>query len=425
MTNQREDICRASHHIFIIRDASDAENIRTLLEQNGYGISTEPKGGEAFHRITDAVPDATVVEVQSPGQQRNSAPTVSHAKGTRERDALQGNYDSIIGNSQLVFKMLRDIEDFAQSPASVLISGETGTGKELVVHALHQNGNHHPKKEVSVIDCAAAAESLIENELFGHEKGAFTGADTRHIGLIEEADGGTLFFDEIGELSLRLQAKLLRVLQEREIRHLGGTKRIRLDIRIVAATNRNLEEEVEKGRFRHDLYQRLNVLTLHVPSLRERREDILTLAEHFLATKSPLQGYEVGSLSPEVLAIFQAYAWPGNIRELEHTMIYAIVRAKGDVILPKHLPAQFQGTPAHQVGTLSKETPSLHEAYIVNFPLSTTLNETIKAVEKACIADALVRTDGNRTQAANDLGIKIRTLHNKLKSHEHAGKRER
>lgn len=425
MTNQREDICRASHHIFILRDASDAGNIRTLLEQNGYGISTEPKGGEAFHRITAAVPDATVVEIQRPGQQRNRAPTVSRAKGTRSRDALQGNYDGIIGDSQLVFKMLHDIEDFAPSPASVLILGETGTGKELVAHALHQNRNHHPKKEMIVVDCASAAENLIENELFGHEKGAFTGADTRHAGLIQEADRGTLFFDEIGELPLRLQAKLLRVLQEREIRPLGATKRIRVDVRIVAATNRNLEEEVEKGRFRQDLYQRLNVLTLHVPPLRERREDISTLAEHFLATESPHHRYKVGSLSPEVLAIFQDYAWPGNIRELEHTLIYAIVRAKGGIILPKHLPAQFQGTQAHPVGTHSKKAPNLHEAYIVNFPLSTTLNETIKAVEKACIADALARTDGNRTHAANTLGIKIRTFHNKLKSHEHAGRRER
>jgi len=366
MMTQREDTCRASHHIAIITDTADAENIRTLLEQNGYDISTELKGGEAFHWITAAVPNATVVEVQRPGQQRNRAPTVPRSKGTRARDALQGNYDSIIGNSQLVFKMLRDIEDFAPSPSSVLILGETGTGKELVAQALHKNGNNHPKKEMVVVDCAAAAEELIENELFGHEKGAFTGADTRHIGLIEEADGGTLFFDEIGELPLRLQAKLLRVLQEREIRHLGGTKQIHVDVRIVAATNRNLEEEVEKGRFRQDLYYRLNVLILHVPSLRERREDIPTLAEHFLATESSHQGYEVGSLSPEVLAMFQDYAWPGNIRELEHAMTYAIVRAKGEGILPKHLPAQFQGTQAHQVGTPSKETPSRHEAYIVS-----------------------------------------------------------
>lgn len=418
-------------HVFIVRDASDALNLRNFLEWNAYDVSTVALNSESsstskehcntVHQIMDAGQEATVVNVQKSMQQMNNPPVISYPNPTkitraasvsRARDTLKGNYESIIGDSPQVFEMLQKIEKFAKSAASVLITGETGTGKELIAHALHQNGSH-PEREMVIVDCAALASNLIENELFGHERGAFTGANRQQIGLLESASGSTLFLDEIGELPFYLQSKLLRVLQEKEIRHLGGIKNISVDIRIVAATNRDLRQEVEAGRFRHDLYQRLKVLTIRVPPLRERRKDILALVNHFLAREGmPQEKPEKVSISPEVQTLFQDYAWPGNIRELEHTLIYAIHHVQGGVILPRHLPIEFHGADA-----IPGHSPEEGFDKEVHRTVSIPIGLTLKEIERRCILKTLTRMDGNRTKTAEILNINVRTLRNKLKTY--------
>ena len=397
-------------HVFIIEDASEAANVRDLLGQHSYEVSPlesalESADGDAVYQIRHAIPAAKMRDVQS-----------GHTEPEpRIRADLKGNYEGIVGESPLVFEMLKYVEDVASTNATVLILGETGTGKEGIARAVHLNGKT-PKKVLVTADCASIVDTLAESELFGHEKGAYTGAEKVKPGLFEMAEGGTLFFDEIGELPLSIQAKLLRVLQEREFRHLGGTEQIHVNVRIVAATNRYLPDEVDAGRFRLDLYQRLSNFTIVVPPLRERREDIRMLAEHFLTVESEFEGFPRGTLSPAVCALFQTYDWPGNIRELQQTMMHAVVRSKGGVILPKHLPKQFEGSEAPQMdfpkGALRREA-----AHTVKVPLQIPLSEALKAAEKACIEDALTRCNQNRARAAEMLGMKERTFYNKLKHH--------
>lgn len=397
-------------HVFIIEDASEAANVRALLEQHSYEVSPlEPEldsaDGDAVYQIRPAMSAAKTVDLQ-PGHTEPEP---------RIRADLKGNYEGIVGKSRQAFEMLKFIEDVAPTKKTVLILGETGTGKEGVARVLHLNGKS-AEKEMVPVDCASLSPSLAASELFGHEKGAFTDAHREKKGLFEKADGSTLFFDEIGELPLDAQAILLRVLQEREFRHLGGTELIRVNVRIVAATNRYLPDEVEAGRFRLDLYQRLNLFTIVVPPLRERREDIHPLAEHFLRAECESEGFPHGTLSPAVLALFHAYDWPGNIRELQHAMGRAVVLSKGGVIFPKHLPEQFEGSGAQQMD-FPKETSEREAAHTVKFPLQTPLPETLKTVERACIDDALTRCNQHRARAAKALGLKERTFYNKLEHH--------
>lgn len=400
-------------HVFITEDASEAANVRTLLEQDSYEVSPlDSAGGDAVYQIRSAMPAAKTVDVQS-----------GHTEPERRiRADLKGNYEGIVGESRQVFEMLKFIEDVAPTKATVLILGETGTGKEGVARALHLNGKS-AEKEMVPVDCASLSLSMAVSELFGHEKGAFTDAYREKRGLFERAEGSTLFFDEIGELPMEAQAILLRVLQEREFRHLGGTELIHVNVRIVAATNRYLPDEVKARRFRLDLYQRLNLLTVVVPPLRERREDIRILAEHFLRAECESEGFPLGTLSPAVLALFQAYDWPGNIRELEHAMKRAVVLSKGGVILLEHLPKQFEEeeSGAQQMDA-PKEASERESAHTVKFPLQTPLPETLKAVERACIEDGLTRCNQHRARAAKALGLEERTFYNKLKHHGFARK---
>lgn len=311
------------------------------------------------------------------------------------------NLNQILDNKSIVYKsevmgqLLKMVERVAPSNASVLILGESGTGKELIAHAIHEK-SHRRNKPFVAINCGALRETLLESELFGHEKGAFTGAHARKIGLAEAANGGTLFLDEIGELSPGIQAKLLRFIQEGEIYRVGGKEPIRVDIRLVSATNRELEVEVQKDTFREDLYYRINTITANVPPLRRRKDDITVLANHFLS-KGPHSYLNRGrQLSEEAMQMLVQYDWPGNIRELQNICERLQILADGQLILPQDLP-EFIQNPEKKVSSEDYEP-------------GTTLHE----LERRYILKALNHFDGNKTQAANALGITIKTLYNKL-----------
>ena len=331
------------------------------------------------------------------------------------REKLHGNYDDIIGESTVHLEVLKSIDKFAKSDKIVLISGETGTGKELVARALHAESPYamHP---MVVVNCAGIAENLIENELFGHEKGAFTGADQQHIGLFETASGGTLFLDEIGELPMHLQPKLLRVLQENKIRRTGGTAQIPVTARVLTTTNIDLREAVAAGKFRRDLYERLKSLHIQLPALRKRREDIPALAKHFLTKENNSSSRKVADINSEVLLLFDAYSWPGNTRELEGVIGRAVLLAEGGDILPHHLPSDVRTPQVHALPSADvtdSANPNAPECFVLPFPMGTTLKE----IEKSAILTTLAREDGNQSKTAKSLGIDRRTLHNKLRDY--------
>jgi transcriptional regulator with GAF, ATPase, and Fis domain len=340
------------------------------------------------------------------------AEEVAPSKMLLSREKLHGNYNDLIGESTVHLKVLKSIDMFAKSDKVVLISGETGTGKELVARALHAESPYatHP---MVVVNCAGIAENLIESELFGHEKGAFTGADSQHIGLFETASESTLFLDEIGELPRPLQPKLLRVLQENEIRRMGGTKQIPVSVRVLTATNIDLTEAVEAGRFRRDLYERVKSLHIQLPALRERQEDIPALAIYFLTKENNASNRKVANINPEVLSLFDAYSWPGNIRELEGIIGRAVLLAEEDEILPHHLPPDLQNPQAHALplaDATAAANPNAAECFLLSFPMGTTLQE----IEKSAILATLARENGNRSKTAAALGISRVTLNAKL-----------
>jgi DNA-binding NtrC family response regulator len=305
-------------------------------------------------------------------------------------------------------------ERIAKSNASILITGESGTGKELLARFIHQKSARAQKPFVS-INCAAIPENLLESELFGHEKGAFTGAVARRIGKFEAAHGGTLLLDEIGEMDPRLQAKLLRVLQEREIDRVGGTRPVRIDIRLLATTNRALEEEVADGIFREDLYFRINVVTLKVPPLRERPKDILMLANYFVKKYSEADGLALRPLSKETTEQLLRHRWPGNVRELENNMHRAVLLAIGDEIGPEAMMLGGNGL-AFAGDGLGERASAVDHGGTAGL-----VGHTVAEIERDLIIDTLNHCLGNRTHAANILGISIRTLRNKLKLYDAEG----
>ena len=313
--------------------------------------------------------------------------------------------------------LLRLADQVAPSNASILITGESGTGKEVLARYMHAKSLRADKAFVSV-NCAAIPDNLLESELFGHEKGSFTGAIARRVGKFEEADGGTLLLDEVSEMDVRLQAKLLRVIQEREIDRIGGTKPVKVDIRVIATSNRDLAAEVGKGNFREDLLFRLNVLNLRLPPLRQRPADVEVLALHFIKKYAAANGVQPLPLSAEALAELQASPWRGNVRELENTMHRAVLLATGREITqeairlpdgsrPGNAPitANLEGLPAASVAAMTREL----------------VGRTVADVERDLILDTLTHCLGNRTHAANILGISIRTLRNKLKQYSEEG----
>ncbi|HAU8266655.1 TPA: sigma-54-dependent response regulator transcription factor ZraR [Kluyvera intermedia] len=301
----------------------------------------------------------------------------------------------MVGDSPAMRTLLNNIALVAPSDATVLIHGESGTGKELVARALHaSSGRSH--RPLITLNCAALNESLLESELFGHEKGAFTGADKRREGRFVEADGGTLFLDEIGDISPLMQVRLLRAIQEREVQRVGSNQTLSVDVRLIAATHRQLAEEVSAGRFRQDLYYRLNVVTIDMPPLRQRREDIPPLARYFLQRYAERNRKTVLGFTPQAMDMLIHYEWPGNIRELENAVERAVVLLTGEYISERELPLAIVGTP------------------VSGRPLDGNLIQPLVEVEKEVILAALEKTGGNKTEAARQLGITRKTLLAKL-----------
>ena len=309
-------------------------------------------------------------------------------------------------------------DQIAASEASVLITGESGVGKEVMARYLHGKSRRADKPFISV-NCAAIPDNLLESELFGHEKGAFTGAVARRLGKFEEADGGTLLLDEISEMDARLQAKLLRALQEREIDRVGGSGPVKVNIRVLATSNRDLAEAVRSGSFREDLLYRLNVVNLRLPALRDRRGDILPLAEFFIRKYSAANGIDVRPLSAEARARVEAADWPGNVRELENAMHRAVLLASGAEIGPEAIRSPDG---ALLSGGLAEQNPVVRQAMIAAGAAQGALvGRTVAAVEQDLILDTLDHCLGNRTHAATILGISIRTLRNKLQLYRQQG----
>ena len=307
----------------------------------------------------------------------------------------------IVGNSRAIQSLLGSITQIAPTDATVLISGASGTGKELVASALH-SASPRQKGPFIAVNCAAITETLLESELFGHEKGAFTGADRRKEGCFVRADGGTLFLDEVSEMPLLMQAKLLRVLQEREVVRVGGETVLKVDVRIITATNRNLAQMVKENRFREDLYYRLNVVSIQVPLLTDRTEDIPLLAQHFLTRFADRYQKEMKGFSPTAMDALIQYHWPGNVRELMNAVERAVVLSQDDYIQPQNLPEMV--TQSNLSAPAASPTKTL---------LSTEM--TLERIEQQAIELTLNAVDGNKTEAARRLGITRKTLHNKLK----------
>ncbi len=320
------------------------------------------------------------------------------------RETLGSHFDiqNIIGRSTAMVKLLETVAQVAPSEATVLITGDSGTGKELIAGAIHFNS---PRKDGSFVkvNCAAITETLLESELFGHEKGAFTGAHRLKEGRFRQADGGSLFLDEVSEMSLGMQVKLLRALQEREITRVGGEEVIKVDVRVIAATNKDLIQEIESGRFREDLYYRLNVITLNVPLLRERKEDIPLLAQHFLNTFAEKNRKQIKGFTPQAMDQLLKYDWPGNVRELMNAVERAVVLSRSEYLDEQDLPLVIEDALSDE-----EKSPSRY-AVPADLPL--------EDVEKATILKTLESTDGNKSEAARRLGITRKTLHKKLKKY--------
>ena len=319
-------------------------------------------------------------------------------KQLQEEISKSKPFESIIGKSAEMQKIYQMIQKVAGSKASVLITGESGVGKELVAHAIH---NLSPRKNnpLVIVNCSALSESLLESELFGHEKGAFTGAMARKRGRFELANGGTIFLDEIGEINQSIQVKILRVLQDKRFERVGGEETLEVDVRVIAATNRDLEEEIKKGNFREDLFYRLNVVHIHVPPLRDRKDDIPLLINEFMQEFAKENGKDIKNIDNHARAALYKYSWPGNIRQLKNCMESAVVMCSSDTITLNDLPPTIK---------------SASSANSMQIPFGVTLEEA----EKIIIQQTLEQNQGNKSKTAEVLGIGRKTLHRKLDEYE-------
>jgi two-component system response regulator AtoC len=462
--NSVEKVAYPMRRILVV---DDEENIRlvlrTLLRKNGYEVETADSGESALALVDTFGPDVILTDVRMPkmggldllatlkAKQHAATVIVMSAYGNvdlaleamkagaydyvgkpfkpdeivlalrkaEERESLRrenralkeqiqkdSQFESIIAKSPQMTEIFRTIAKVADFRTTVLILGESGVGKELVARAIHARSNRKGQPFVA-INCGAIPENLLESELFGHRKGAFTDAHADRRGLFEEADNGTLFLDEIGELPLNLQVKLLRVLQEDTIRRLGDTKDVKVNARIITATHRDLTAETKAGRFREDLFYRINVLQLIVPPLRERREDISILLDHFLSKNNARLGTQIRGFSHDARKVLLEYSWPGNVRELENTVERAMVLTEGDIIEVRDLPERL------------REALDPVAVQLASGELS--VKKTVAAIEEILIRRALAKTKGNRTRAAELLEISHRALLYKLKDYKIEG----
>jgi two-component system response regulator AtoC len=475
----------------VVDDEADIRSLLTdLLKEEGYQVRTADSAAKALAEIAKKMPDLVMMDVKLPDQDgitllkqlKRDEPELEvivmtafggsstaikamehgaydyvtkpfeiddllatlrrvfeHADMSHEVSTLRlelgksaAERERIVGASKPMLEVFKLIGKVASADATVLITGESGTGKELVAEALHRASKRNPHPLVKV-SCAALPESLLETELFGHEKGSFTGAMTMRKGRFETANKGTIFLDEIGEMTLGTQTKLLRILQEREFERIGSSVPIKIDIRVIAATNRNLSEEVEEGKFREDLYYRLNVIHIHMPPLRDRKDDIPLLVEHFLAKFRHAPDAIPTSITEEALTKLTAYDWPGNVRELENAIERAVVLARGNAITVEHLPfgdrneARDRRRLANRRERLNEEAEAdlaeLDEdeagepAATNGHGESGSFKDQVASLEKQLIREALDRAGGNRTKAAEELGIYRRLLYAKIKEY--------
>jgi two-component system response regulator AtoC len=441
----------------------DEENLRlvlrTVLKRQGYEVETAASGDEALALVDTFGPDVILTDVRMPKMGGLDLLAMLQAKGNEatvivmsaygnvemaleaikagaydyvqkpfkheevvlairkaeEREALrrenralreeirkEHQFEQILAKSPSMQDIFRTIAKIADYKTTVLISGESGTGKELVARALHRRSVRRAGAFVAV-NCGAIPENLLESELFGHKRGAFTDASSDRRGLFEEADGGTLFLDEIGELPLALQVKLLRVLQDETIRRVGDSRDLKVDVRIVAATHRDLAAEVKAGRFREDLFYRLNVLAILVPALRTRKEDVPLLVDHFVARNNARLGTTIRGVDTQARRLLMEYAWPGNVRELENTIERAMVLAEGEVLMAADLPDRV------------RESRDPVQLQLASGELS--IKKTARVVEETLIRRALQKTKGNRTRAAEVLELSHRALLYKIKEY--------
>ncbi len=441
---------RPSAHLLVVDDDPvTIDLLKEVLSKEGYQVSAALSGEEAIAQGTDHffdiiitdvrmgekdgvevlrffkknAPDTTVIMITAFGSIETAIEAIREGaydyiskpfkldeikltirRALEQRRLVQENkhyrqelldkyqFKNVIGRTPQMFQVYKTIAKVADTKSTVLLCGERGTGKELIARSIHYNSqrNHRP---FIPVDCASLVETLIESELFGHVRGAFTGASSAKRGLFEEAEGGSLFLDEVGNLNLSMQSKLLRFLQEHEIKRVGGTESIKVDVRIIAATNQPLEPLVKSGKFREDLFDRLNVVAITLPPLRERKEDIPFLASHFLQKFSEENHKNISHLSPEALEILIRYSWPGNVRELEHTIERAVIFSIHPMILPEDLPKK-----------ISEETGG-PEILIPEKPLS------LRELEKRYILKVLQETGGNKKKASEILGIDRVTLY--------------
>jgi len=372
--------------VIIITAFSSVETAVEAMKEGAFDYITKPIDAETLSLTVERV-----LEIKRLKQQSLSS---------KQRPVEKFDLGNLIGSSQAMQELAENLALVAPSDATVLISGESGTGKELVAGAVHHNSLRKEAPFIKV-NCAALHENLLESELFGHEKGAFTGAAEMRKGRFELADKGTLFLDEIGDMTPTTQAKILRVLQEGEFERLGGTKTIKVDVRVVVATHKNLKQMVDDGHFRQDLYYRLSVVPLHLSPLRERPMDIPTLAEHFLKLYCAKNRKDIRTFQSEALEALLAYAWPGNIRELENAIERAVILCLEEQIALQLLPVQVR------------------QSYVENKdrPFAVRPGLTLKDMEKELILSTLRQTDNNRTRAAEILGVTRQTLQNKLKEY--------
>ncbi len=452
----------ATGRIFNILAVDDDKSISTLVKsilslEKHYEVNTVISGEACLKYIRDQIPDLVLMDIQMPGidgietlkrvkefdsripvvmmsahgtieravrsmklgaydfitkpiERERLLITVKNALMTsslkREVDELKSElkskytFKNIIGQSGVMQEVFKSVEKIVDSNVTVLIQGESGTGKELIARAIHNHSRTRSNRPFVAVNCTALPESLLESELFGHEKGSFTGAVGRRVGKFEQASSGTIFLDEVGLMSPTTQAKVLRVLQEREFERVGGTELIKVDVRVISATNKDLEEEMKKGEFREDLFYRISVFPIKLPALRERKEDIPLLAAHFLKKYNEQENKQIEGISPEALELLMAYNWPGNVRELENAIERAVVLTTNNEIGAKELPTAVR----------SLGEKKLYES-------DNTLSSWIEKLEEEALRQALLENEGNISKTAKKLGIGRATIYRKAKKY--------